>query len=151
MNIILDINTLDKNNIFFNNPIKNTVLDNNNSEFIKIIYSNSDIIINGIYLKLNLIYNNVIENGNKFIYVFNIEKNKEAINKINFLENEILLKYNKNFNRILLLKELFAKGAIRIYSDYKIKNKMLFLKISGLWKTNNDIGLTYKIYDINHQ
>ena len=151
MNIILDTNTFNKNNIFFNNPIKNTVLDNNNSEFIKIIYSSDDLIINGIYLKLNITYNNIIENGNKIIFVFNIDKNRDFLNKINDIENEILLKYNKSLNRTFLLKDLFAKGAVRIYSDSKIKNKILFLKISGLWKTNNDIGLTYKIYDINHQ
>ncbi len=151
MNLILDINTFDKNNIFFNNPIKNTVLNNSDSEFIKIIYSNKDLIINGIYLKINLSYNNVIENGNKFIYTFNYEKNKQFISKINNIENEILLKYSKNTNNVLMLKDLFAKGAIRIYSDNKNKNKTIFLKISGIWKSNNEVGLTYKIYDINHQ
>ena len=50
-----------------------------------------------------------------------------------------------------MLKDLFAKGAIRIYSDNKNKNKTIFLKISGIWKSNNEVGLTYKIYDINHQ
>jgi hypothetical protein len=149
MNVILNVNNFNTNSIYFNNPIKNTVLDNSDSEFIKVIYSNNDVIINGIYLKMNLIYTNIIDNNNnKFIYTFNYERNKDFINKIINIENEILFKYNKHLNKTYSLKDIFTKGSIRLYSDNKNKNKFIYIKISGIWKSNNDIGLTYKIHDI---
>ena len=37
MNLVLDINEFDINNVFFQKPITNTVIDN--SDFIRILYS----------------------------------------------------------------------------------------------------------------
>ena len=56
MNISIDIDKINFNNIFFLEPIKNTVIENSN--FIRIIYSNEDIIL---YQLINILVNlNVI-------------------------------------------------------------------------------------------
>ena len=49
MNLVLEQQTFEKNNIFFQDAVKNTVM--NDSNFIRIIYSNKEIILNGIYIK----------------------------------------------------------------------------------------------------
>jgi len=46
MNIVLTDSQYDINNIYYGEPIQNTVMDN--SKFIKILYSTEDIILNGI-------------------------------------------------------------------------------------------------------
>ena len=52
MNIVINQNQFNNNCIYFNEPIQNTVMDN--SKFIKLIYSNENIMLNGIFLFLNI-------------------------------------------------------------------------------------------------
>ena len=59
MNLVLDENNYNINNIFFYEPVKNTVMDD--SKFIRIIYSDEHVILNGIYLKLD------IDNSNNIV------------------------------------------------------------------------------------
>jgi hypothetical protein len=50
-----------------------------------------------------------------------------------------------------LSKQLYS-GMIKIYNMFRenreSKNTQYVIKISGIWETNNDIGITYKIYQI---
>ena len=122
MNLVLDNNNYNINNIYYYDAVKNTVIDD--SKFVRIIYSDSNIILNGIYLKLEV--NNITEN-NHFIQE---------------LENQILKKYN---NKKMISNKLYDQ--IQHYIK-KYNNTVLILKISGIWETENMLGLTYKlIYD----
>lgn len=122
MNLVLDNNNYNINNIYYYDAVKNTVMDD--SKFVRIIYSDSNIILNGIYLKLQV--NNITEN-NHFIQE---------------LENKILKKYN---NKKMISNKLYDQ--IQHYIK-KYNNAVLILKISGIWETENMLGLTYKlIYD----
>ena len=86
MYLILDTNKDIIQNIYFNEPVKNTVM--NDSSFIRILYSNKDFILNGIYIKID-------------IYKEQKYKEIENINNINIiafiteLEKYILNKYNR--------------------------------------------------------
>ena len=122
MNLVLDNNNYNINNIYYYDAVKNTVMDD--SKFVRIIYSDSNIILNGIYLKLEV--NNITENNNF----------------IQELENQILKKYN---NKKMISNKLYDQ--IQHYIK-KYNNTVLILKISGIWETENMLGLTYKlIYD----
>ena len=50
MNLILTINDVNIDKIYYFDPIHNTIM--NNSKFIKIIYSDENIMLNGIYILL---------------------------------------------------------------------------------------------------
>ena len=122
MNLVLDNNNYNINNIYYYDAVKNTVMDD--SKFVRIIYSDNNIILNGIYLKLE------------------VEKIMEDNNYIEKLESEILRKYN---NKKLVSNKL--NDQIQYYIK-KYTNAILILKISGIWETDTMIGLTYKlIYD----
>ena len=143
MNVVLNINAINKNNIFFYESVKNTVISNSN--FIRIIYSNKEIIMNGIYIKFD-IDKQILQNNN------NNNSNNNIFNQLEELEIYILNKYknnkvnnNKNNNICYKIKEQI------LYLINKINNcnndRVIFtyiLKISGLWETDNHIGLTYK-------
>lgn len=149
MNVLLNFkeNKLNKNNVYFSNAIKNTVLDEN-SLFVKILYSDENIILNGVYFYLDIQLNDVNVYNNKKIYMYNLEKNKTIINNIIDVERFILNKYDPNIKHTYSLKELFSKGFLKVYSD-KVNNKSIYVKISGIWKKDdNEIGLTYKIHDV---
>ncbi len=118
MNLVIDDSKYNINNLFFYEPVKNTVMEQSN--FIRIIYSDENIILNGLYLKLD----NFLQKVN------NIEK----------LEMQILNKYNNLKNKSFKLKENFEYLLKKCNSD-----KLLFnLKISGIWETDKSIGLTFK-------
>jgi len=127
MNILIDIKTFSLNNIFFNDAIKNTVI--NDSSFIRIIYSNKEFVLNGIFFRIDLSDCNV----NFLKQIDNIEKN-------------ILNNYNNNKHHNC--KIIDQINYIINKSNNNHKNYNYILKISGIWETNSMIGVTYKFIDI---
>jgi hypothetical protein len=122
MNLVLDIEQFDLKNINFYEPVKNTVM--NDSSFIRIIYSNKDFLLNGIYLKINILNE--------------LSAKHEILEVMETLEKNILKKYNSNKIQTIKLKDQL---------NYLVnKNNLItyILKISGIWETNSIIGLTYK-------
>ena len=121
MNIIFDYKTFNIDNIFLYDPIKNNIIDNSN--FVRIIYSDYNLILNGIYLQINL------------------DKQCESTNiydELETIENSILIKYNVTIEKMNRIKVQY------LYILKYIKHKKIILKISGIWENNNKIGLTYK-------
>lgn len=121
MNIIFDYKTFNIDNIFLYDPIKNNIIDNSN--FVRIIYSDYNLILNGIYLQINL------------------DKQCESTNiydELETIENSILNKYNVTIEKMNRIKVQY------LYILKYIKHKKIILKISGIWENNNKIGLTYK-------
>ena len=126
MNIVLNLNSLSYNNIFLNDSIKNTVI--NDSNFIKITYSNVDFILNGIYININ-IYKNY--------------NNKNIIESVNNLEKYILNIYNNHKIHSYKLKDQLNYLINKLNNSNKNQFNYI-LKISGIWETISVIGLTYK-------
>lgn len=125
MNLVLDYNKYNVNNVFFYEPVKNTVMDD--SKFIRIIYSDALIILNGLYLKINKIDKKKTDNIDKLL------KN------IELLEKNVLNKYNSNKVKITKIKDHLQ------YLIKKNENLDIFiLKISGIWETEQMIGITFK-------
>jgi hypothetical protein len=125
MNLVLDINEIKYNNIFFYESVKNTVM--NDSGFIRIIYSNSEIILNGIYIKIDV-----------------KDENIQLFDNIDILERTILNQYNSNKLQNNKLKDQLFYNINRINRINKDNEYIYLLKISGIWETEHMIGLTYK-------
>ena len=71
MNVVTTIDNYHINNVFFSDPIKNTVI--NDSDFVRIIYSNDEVVLNGIYLYVYLA-NITLESYYIFLLIFLIRK-----------------------------------------------------------------------------
>ena len=80
-----------KDYIYFNDPIQNTII--NESRFIRIIYSTPNIIFNGINVLVSFVIDSVDKQYNKNIINYCIEKNEKSIGIINTIEKTILDKY----------------------------------------------------------
>jgi len=151
MNIYETIEKFDINNIFYLDPIKNTVIDNSN--FIRILYSNDLLTLNGIYILLDFKDLSIINNNNRIKYNIDTISNKHIIDFIKNLEKNILDNSIIN-NKIQCnkLTDLLSNGCIKnisnSFSDTKYTNKFI-LKISGIWESDIEYGLTYKILDID--
>ena len=153
MNLILEYQTFNKKNVFFQEPVKNTVM--NDSNFIRIIYSNKDFILNGIYIKINInkdiqkkIFNHdyitiedkIDENKNKLL-----NENKMVFQFVETLEKYILNKYNSNHIHTYKMTEQILYLLNKINNCNNNRNIFSYiLKISGLWETETHIGITYK-------
>jgi len=144
MNIIKRFDQYDDNFIFFCEPIKNNIMPEGN--FIRILYSTNFFTLNGIYLLFTL--NNIIceKYFNKYKCIFNVNTHKDIIESIKNIEENLLKKIDfKNKIPNTKIIEQFKNGNIKVFSDITNKNKTTFiLKISGIWETQYNYGLTYK-------
>jgi hypothetical protein len=141
-----NIENIDLNNIFQSEKIKNTIIDN--SEFIKIFYSDKNSIQKGLTIICPFKLDNNISNKNK--YFINTQSNKNIVEKIIFLEKEILEKFNFLGKPKFQIEEQITNNSIILYSVNRNKsNSIYILKISGLWIDKNNYGLTFKFLQGN--
>ncbi len=150
MNIALNMKQFDINNIYFCDPIKNNVV--NEGLFIRLIYSTDFFVTNGINLFVPL-YDVVVEKFyNKYKCTFNLINNKNIIENIIQIEENILK--NINIKNKIIKKSIYEQlriGNIKIFSENIDKTNiyLFILKISGIWETETHIGVTFKFSKIN--
>ena len=92
MNISLNKEDFSIDNVYFNEPIRNSIIEN--SSFIRVIYSNELMAINGIYIKIDFDNVTKINDFSKQKITININDNLKIINYIKSIEIEILEKIN---------------------------------------------------------
>lgn len=135
MNIALSVKDLSIEDIFFLEPIKNIII--NNSKFIRIIYSNNFLTLNGIYLICNI--DNKDKNNNHGLLLY-----------IQSLEDNILNKFSKDKIKNYKIREYFNNNFINtVHTKYQEKYTKYILKISGIWDASNNIGLTFKFLKLD--
>lgn len=160
MNLLQNIDQYNDQFLYFCDPIKNNIMNDGN--FIRILYSTNNVTLNGIYL-LNS-FNDIIYEKyyNKYKCIFNINNNKELIEKIKTIEDNILKKiYITNKIPQYKIYDQLKNGYVKIFqniqnfhniqSNQNKSNHNFILKISGIWETNMNYGLTYKFTKINKQ
>lgn len=149
MNIVKKIDQYDINHIFFCDPIKNNVMNEGN--FIRILYSNNYFVLNGIYLYITLNDITCEKYYNKYKCNFNVLNHKETIDSLKLIEEELLKKIDiKDKIPQFKIHEQFKNGNIKLFNDVGNKSSCSFiLKISGIWETYSNYGLTYKFIKIN--
>lgn len=124
MNILLNLKQINADYIFFGEPIKNSIIENAN--FTRLIYSDSDMCLNGLHIYFDT----------------NLINQREMIDLLIELEKIILFKIDiLNKTSQYKIKDYFKWINSKIYEDYK----KYILKISGIWETNEDYGITFKI------
>ena len=135
MNIAITAKDLSIDDIFFLDPIKNIII--NNSKFIRIIYSNNLLTLNGIYLICNI--DNKDNNNNKGLLLY-----------IQSLEDNILNKFSKEKIKNYKIREYFNNNFVNSdYSKGEENYTKYILKISGIWDASNNIGLTFKFLKLD--
>ena len=153
-----NIYNIDYNNIIISDPIKNSLIEQ--SLFYKLFYSKEYITFNGIFLLFK--FENITMNKDKIIFNNYNENNKNTLEKIIMIEKNILEILKTKKNKIFKLKEIITNNNIKFnksdidnindYNEFNELNDNLFiLKLSGLWETNDNIGLTFKIIKLSKE
>ena len=144
MNIVKNIDQYNDDFVYFCDPIKNNIM--NNGHFIRILYSTSIFVLNGIYLNILINQLTIEKYFNKYKCSFDIGAHTNLIQRIKIIEDNILKKINI-IGKAPQYKiyEQISNGNIKIFSDNidNITNNFL-LKIAGIWETEYHYGLTYK-------
>ena len=164
------IDSFNSNYVTVCDAIKNSFVIYNN--FYKLLYSNNYLTFNGVFILLKLNYSYIIKDK----IFFDINDNYNIIDKINFIEENILNLLSVKKEKQLKLKEFMNNGIIKFsYSDYNninnsnlklnnINNSNLklnnlnnnfnienfILKISGIWENKDNIGITFKIINVKN-
>lgn len=157
MSLITHFNNISYDNIYFSNPIKNNIKDN--SLFYKLIYSDESIVLKNLYFKIKVNPLKVqVESSRASITIGNIAETTETLNDI---EANILKQFNgyinasgdRRYTPYYSITDQSSSGTIRIYNVVNICQKkeiFVLLKVSGVWVTKNNIGITYKFIYSNH-
>ena len=153
MSVILETDTFNPANIYYVQNVKNNVKQN--SYFSRIIYSTDHFSLKNIYFSFNLMNPTFKEQYLKTIIYFN-EKDCQ-LDKLYKIEREFLEKYieYKTFNRtdekLIPNYSIFNQcksNSIKVFKNNATNNNNktieILIKISGIWQTDNNIGITYK-------
>ena len=96
----------------------------------------------------------------KHTFYFPIEENSKLISDFEMLEKQILHSFSKynntNKEKICSLYQQLSNGYMKYYiekhpSENENKTQRFYLKISGIWETSTEIGLTYKVIEYNSE
>ena len=153
MNIIYNIDKYNKNKISFSDSKRNILME---GKFTKILFSESYFSLVGIYLKIN--FNNTRLNTINNKHILKLDKN---INNDKIIKNLVQIEFDiLNYYKVLfdtnkkitfLLKNYLLSGNIRIYmNDNNYEGMCYILKISGVWESEDEIGITYKFLKSNN-
>jgi hypothetical protein len=148
MNLVKSIEQYNHKNTFFCEPVKNNIMSD--GSFIRILYSTQHFMLNGIYLLVN--FNDITceKFYNKYKCNFNILNHKDIIDNLKIIEEDLLKKYKTNKIPSYKIYEQMKTGYIKLFIDVGNRSHCSFiLKISGIWETQYNYGLTYKFLKVN--
>ena len=152
------LKSIDYDAIIINEPIKNSVLQYN--YFYKVLYSTPIVVLTSIFTLFEL--NNVLLENDKATFNKNTI-NDGVFNKLNQLEEYILNLINSSKTKLYKFRELHENlyfkyslcddidkfNKYKYVNDLDRKNNKFILKISGIWESKENIGLTFKIIITN--
>lgn len=144
MNIVLPLDVFDINHVFYQEPVKNTVMDN--SQFVRLVYSDSLLMLNGIYLQFALQVMTVERSFNKYKCTFNKTTSQPTLLALCAIEHDLLMKANigKDKTAVHRVTEQLNNGFLKVF---KGNSDQFIIKIYGIWESDTEYGLTYKIND----
>ena len=121
MNFVLDNYHVDEKNISFLETKKNNIIDGN---FTKIIYKDTFVTVNGIYLLFPVTVTGVDKSNGKTNVFFNpkIASNTSIINHISDIEGKIINCYKQEYNvsykrNMSTLFNLLYNGKVKLYKE----------------------------------
>lgn len=147
MNLIMSTNDFNRDRIYLLDPIKNFVLDN--ALFYKIIYSTNIVTLNNIILDVKFLNVSLCKLNSKYkMIIEKNENNRRTIETLYNIERDILNKINLEGIPVMDMNINILSKNLKLYSEEdlgdKIKELNLKVKISGIWKTKDKYGITYK-------
>jgi len=149
MNLAIYIKQYDETKTMLSDPIKNNIITDGN--FIRIMYSDGNVTLNGIYLLIQMQHIQCEKYFNKYKCIFPFDLHEEIIQYVKGVEEQLLKKYSTTKIPYCKIYEQLKSGYIKLMEDIGSQPLCEFiLKISGIWETQHHYGLTYKFIKTTH-
>ena len=140
------------NNILFSEKVDNKVI--NNSDFYRIIYSDDICVMSGLHIHFDLVNINIERYFNKIKCCILDNNNTAIIQILKDIESHILDKFNitkKMKKPVCNIAQQLKNNFIKIYTNKYISygeksNLSLLLKISGIWESVDEYGITFRFF-----
>jgi hypothetical protein len=155
MNIlILDLLNYNPQYFYFLETKTNLLLE---GTFTKVIYTHLNFTMNSLYFNFPITYSYIENCKDKYYIYFDLNniQNRTTLDYIFKLETQVLLHYanytaHKKSSNMSLYKHLI-KGKFRIFDkpNSSLEKSNYILKISGVWETKDEFGITYKWLEAN--
>jgi|TARA_B100001758_G_C18320758_1_gene563058 hypothetical protein len=150
MYLTIPTNNFEINNVIISDKSKNNIIEN--SYFYRMYYSTDLFSTNGIYIRFNLYDLDIEEYYNKIKCNFSRydENNKMVIKQLVNIEHQILKNYAQlTQNPVYTIREQLVNYYIKLFHKEnkiigKVSRLQIILKVSGLWLTNKEHGLTFR-------
>ncbi len=138
--------------LYFSEPVQNALMSD--SYFIRIIYSDNDVSLVGLMIPMYFNSITVLKSFNKSIIMYDLHSHRDMILKISELEISILERYNhflkmyKKYQKspVYNLTTQLKSCSVKLFDDIdkNLDECNLVLKISGIWESEKEIGITFK-------
>jgi hypothetical protein len=124
--------------------------------FTKICYNTTHMTMNGLYLHFPVVITppEIIHDKTQLKFNSQSSGNNRIIKEFTIIEHKILDNYiqtrHKSLKKVQLLSKQLLSGFMKVYNetnyvDFPYYNEYC-VKISGVWETHNECGLTYKLF-----
>lgn len=157
MNVALSLKQITPQNIGLLESKTNIVMEQ--GKFTKINFLDDCFTMNGLYILFPITSYTVEFTNNRKNMKFqsNSLQNSTHAKDLIKLEGRILDFYisnkQKDYKKSYLLKKQIESGFMKIYRENNSSlfqsNFVYILKISGIWESHGEIGITYKLFESN--
>tara|TARA_B100001093_G_C26569075_1_gene902136 strand:+ start:185 stop:670 length:486 start_codon:yes stop_codon:yes gene_type:complete len=157
MNVALSLNQINSQNIGLLESKTNIVMEQ--GKFTKINFLDDSFTMNGLYILFPISSYTVdcTNNRKNMKFQSNSLPNSSHAKDLIKLESRILDFYisnkQKEYKKSFLLKKQIESGFMKIYREnnsYLFQSHFVYiLKISGIWESDGEIGITYKLFESN--
>lgn len=144
MECLLSHSDINYNNIVLKFPIKNQ--NSQYNSFYKLVYSEPSFNLKYILLRLEFEFYTIYQNQG--LYYITVPSNDPFFKHLYEIERKILSIVHKHSKKKIVYScylDLITKHSVYCLRDSPDINK-LCIKISGVWESDNEVGLVYKIH-----
>lgn len=149
--LVLNVNSYSPHGFHFLDTKQNIIME---GLFTKLVYVDSNFTMNSVFIACCIVMSHTEKYQFKHVAVFDTSKNVASVNNILEIEKELLSQY-MNQKQSLGKKPIYKieshllSGKVKLQDDWlDQKRDIIILKISGVWETENECGLTYKFFPI---
>ena len=153
MYLVLEPGQIKSEYILTHAPIKNTVMED--SDFIRLIYSDGVMALNGLHVRARLFTSRVEQYFNKYKCTIDVHRSDTAIKELSRLEDAVLRQSGViNKTPVRRIANQLRLGSFKLFSDDHgrsgcSRQSIYVLKMSGVWETAEQYGVTHKFMEIS--
>lgn len=150
MNTAIELDDFDNTDVYFKKSVRNTVIDESN--FLRVTYSNNMFSMNGIYIIAKIFVSYKEKHYNKYKCYFDVDDNQVVIDKLIQVEKEILERLEfPGKTPVYKIRQQLNIGHIKIFTENSgpPATTHYIIKMSGVWETDAEYGITYKFINVS--